>query len=600
MLLPRAGWAFDRGARGIGSLAGIEDHALIGDGHGAALVARDGTIDWLCLPRFDSPACFAALLGTEDNGFWRIAAPGARTARAYWPDTLVLETTFETPDAAAALIDVMSIDSRHLIRIVEGRRGRLPFRLDLRPRFHYGRDRPDLTPLPSGGGFTARAGDDHLTVRGDVPLIPGDGGLTADFAVQAGQRIAFSLSPSLAPVNAAEALAAAEAHWRAWSGRTAWTGRRGDAIRRSSLTLKALCHTPSGGIVAAPTTSLPEQAGGPRNWDYRYCWPRDGSFAALAFAATGHPEEAVAWANWLDRTIGGGLDRMRPVYGPAGEALGAEQELPWLAGHEGARPVRIGNGAAAQHQLDMFGAAALALHAAAESGLVPPDSWWPLRRALADHVVKIWRDPDDGIWEVRGGARHFTSSKIMAWAALDRAIRASRTHGLLGDERRWWDVRDEMFDLVYDRGFDRTSGAFTQVLGGTTLDASLLLAPLVGFLPADDPRMAGTIAAIGRSLTVDGLVKRYRTHETADGLPPGEGVFLACGFWYVAALAFQGRRAAAEQAFERLLRIQNDVGLLAEEYDPAAGRQMGNFPQAFSHLSLIWAALALEGGRIAR
>jgi GH15 family glucan-1,4-alpha-glucosidase len=568
-------------------MALIEDHALIGDGRTAALVSRDGTIDWFCFPRFDSPACLASLLGTEANGFWRIGpeAP-ATTTRRYRGDTLVLETLFQTADGSIALIDFLDIAQPRLIRVVEGRGGATQCRFTLRPRLDYGRDTPALT----ADGPCVRIAP-GLTLTGPIGLAPGDGEITGTFTIRAGERLTFALGARGSEPEAA--LAATEAHWRAWSARTAISGPWAGIARRSLLTLKALCHAASGGIIAAPTTSLPEQAGGPRNWDYRYCWPRDGSFSALAFAATAHPEEAVAWADWLALTVGDDPAGMRPVYGPAGEQPGAERTLPWLAGYEGARPVRIGNGAASQHQLDMVGAVALALDRAAASG--DPAAHWPLRRAMAAHAAAVWRQDDDGIWEVRGGAQSFTWSKIMAWTALDRAIRAAERHGLPAPLDAFRAARAAIHAAVRARGFNRALGAFTQVLDGATLDASLLLAPLVGFLPPDDPRIVGTVEAIGRGLSVGALVKRYHTHETADGLPPGEGVFLACGFWRVAALAAMGRRTDAEGAFAGLVGLCNDVGLLAEEYDPVARRHMGNFPQGFSHLSLVWAALALEG-----
>ena len=586
-----------------GTMARIEDHALIGDCHSAALVGRDGTIDWLCLPRFDSPACFAALLGTRDNGLWRIAPAGAvsRTTRRYRGDTMVLETLFETSDGAVALIDFMTVEPSTVVRIVEGRRGAVPCRFDLVLRFDYGITIPWVTRLKTGHGIRAISGPEQVVVRAGVPLHAKGLSTAAEFIVQQGQRVHFSLShaPSHLALPGAQdpdvALTEAEARWSTWSDRCTYQGRWRAPVRRSLLTLKALSHRPTGGMVAAPTTSLPERIGGTRNWDYRFCWPRDASFALLALTNNGHHAEASEWTNWLRRAVAGAPSQLQALYGLAGERWIAEREVPWLAGYEASRPVRVGNAAMAQRQLDVFGEIELTLHREVELGFATPDAHWGLRRTLIEHLETIWREPDEGIWEVRGGVRQFTLSKAMAWVALDRAIRSAEAYALPAPLERWRQARAEIFAVVCARGYNGSIGAFTQTLDGTTLDASLLLLPLIGFLPPDDDRIKGTVAAIGRELMADGLIKRYHTHETADGLPPGEAVFLACGFWYASNLALQGRREEAAALFERLLGLCNDVGLLAEEYDPVAGRQLGNFPQAFSHLALIGTALVLDG-----
>jgi GH15 family glucan-1,4-alpha-glucosidase len=579
----------------------IADHALIGDGRSAALVGRDGTIDWLCWPRFDSPACFAALLGSRDNGQWRIAPVQAATVtRRYRGDTLVLETVFQTPTGSAALIDLMAIGQPAVIRIVEGRSGAVDLRLDLTLRFQYGAIRPWVTRLADGGGIQAIAGPDQVVLRSDVSLR-GEGMATvADFTVRAGQRVRFALAhgashcPPVTPPDPDAALAAAEAHWRAWSAGGTYRGRWQAAVRRSLLTLKALTYAPTGGMVAAPTTSLPEWIGGSRNWDYRYCWLRDSTFALRALLRAGHVEEARAWGAWLRRTVAGSPEQMRVLYGLAGERSVVEWEVAWLAGFRDSRPVRVGNAASTQLQIDVYGELLDALCLEIELGLVA-DGAWKLIRAVVGHLETVWREPDEGIWEVRGARRHFTFSKAMAWVAFDRAVRLIERFGLDGPLARWRSVRDEIHALVCAQGFDPVLGAFTQSFGSGTLDASLLLLPAFGFLPFTDARVSGTVAAIGRDLSADGLILRYRTEETDDGLPAGEGVFLACGFWYVDALAGLGRLAEAEALFERLLGLCNDVGLLAEEFDPRTGCQLGNFPQAFSHLALVHAALTLDG-----
>jgi GH15 family glucan-1,4-alpha-glucosidase len=584
-------------------VARIEDYALIGDCHSAALVSKDGSIDWLCLPRFDSAACFAALLGTRQNGRWRIAPAGAvtQTTRQYRDGTLVLETVFETAHGVIALIDFMTIAPSTVVRIVEGRRGAVPCCLELVLRFDYGISIPWVTRLHSGDGIRAVCGAEQVIVRADVPLMAKDLTTVADFTVRRGQRVRFSLShtPShLPPPEAPDpdgALIDAEAHWRAWSDRTTYNGRWRPQVCRSLLTLKALTHRATGGITAAITTSIPEFIGGIRNWDYRFCWPRDSSFSLLALTNAGHREEAAAWGNWLRRAVAGTPEQLQALYGLGGERWIPEREIHWLAGYEASQPVRIGNAAMEQHQLDVFGEIELAFRREIELGFVTPRAHWTMRRALIEHLTVIWREPDEGIWEVRGGAQQFTYSKAMAWAALDCAIRSAEEHALPAPLERWRHVRADIFNCVCRRGYNASVGAFTQTLDGTNLDASLLLLPLIGFLPPSDPRIVATVDAIGRDLMVDGLIRRYHTHETDDGLPPGEGTFLACSFWYASNLALQGRQDEAVELFERLLDLCNDVGLLAEEYDHEACRQVGNFPQAFSHLALIGTALVLDG-----
>ncbi|MGA3000712.1 MAG: glycoside hydrolase family 15 protein [Acetobacteraceae bacterium] len=584
-------------------MARIEDYALIGDCHSAALVCLDGSIDWLCLPRFDSAACFAALLGSRQNGRWRIAPAGivSRTTRQYLGDSLVLETVFETADGAVALIDFMTIEPSNVLRIIEGRRGTVPCQFELILRFDYGISIPWVTRLRTGYGIRAVAGPDQVIVRADVPLQARDMTTVADFAVNQGERIRFSLThaPSHLPLPDApdpdNALTEAETHWNEWSDRSTYSGRWQAPVRRSLLTLKALTYLPTGGITAAVTTSLPEALGGMRNWDYRFCWPRDSSFTLLSLTDTGHRDEARASGDWLRRAIAGAPEQLQALYGLAGERFIPEREIHWLAGYEASQPVRIGNAAMEQHQLDVFGEMELAFRREIDLGFVAPRAHWTLRRTLIEHLIAIWRQPDEGIWEVRGGPQQFTYSKAMAWAAMDCAIRSAEEHGLPAPLDQWRKVRDEIFDLVCERGYNVSVGAFTQTLDGTNLDASLLLLPLIGFLPPSDPRIVSTVDAIGRELMADGLIRRYHTHETEDGLPPGEATFLACSFWYASNLSLQDRQDEAVALFERLLGLCNDVGLLAEEYDHETGRQLGNFPQAFSHLALIGTALVLDG-----
>ena len=581
----------------------IEDYALIGDCHSAALVSREGSIDWLCWPRFDSPACFAALVGTPDNGRWRIAPSQSPThvSRHYRPGTMVLETVFETPNGSVALIDFMTAANggSSLVRIVEGRSGEVPMRLDLSLRFGYGSAVPWVTRLQHMTGFRAIAGPDVVVLHSGAKLRGEKLTSVGEFTVTAGQRVPFVLShgqshmPDPETPKADEALDEIEAGWTGWSSRCLYQGPWRDAVVRSLLTLKALTYHPTGGIVAAPTTSLPEKLGGERNWDYRFCWLRDATFTLLALMHAGYREEAQAWGAWLRRSVAGTPSQVQTLYGLAGERWLMEWEVPWLGGYDGAKPVRIGNAASAQLQLDVYGELMDALYQELDLGLTRPGTSWEIQRQLVTHLAKVWSEPDESIWEVRGGARHFTFSKVMAWVAVDRAIRGAEKFKLPGRVDQWRKLRQQIHESVCQNGFSSAKNSFVQYYGGDGLDASSLLLPLVGFLPPEDPRIKGTVEAILRELTIDGLVMRYVTHDGVDGLPAGEGVFLACSFWMVDNLVLQGRRDEACALFERLLGLTNDVGLLAEEYDPRARRQLGNFPQAFSHLALINSALNL-------
>ncbi|PLZ01487.1 glucoamylase [Burkholderia sp. WAC0059] len=583
----------------------IEDYALIGDGHTAALVSRAGSIDWLCWPRFDSGACFAALLGTEDNGRWLIA-PEAESAdvkitRRYRGETLILETDFETPEGAVTLVDFMPPGNgwSELVRIVIGRRGTVRMHMELVLRFDYGFSVPWVSRLTYENGLKATVGPDTAVLRTPVDLQGENMRTVAQFEVKAGERVPFSLSyaPSHLrippPRDPHTALARTENFWDEWSSRGTVEGRWAAPIRRSLITLKALAYEPTGGIVAAPTTSLPEQLGGTRNWDYRYCWLRDATITLLAMMRGGHYDEARAWRVWLGRVMAGSPEQLQIMYGIAGERRLPEFEVEWLPGYEGARPVRIGNNAVGQLQLDVYGEVMNALHLARIGGLQADDTAWSIQCAMLEHLKQIWREPDEGIWETRGGRQHFTFSKVMAWVAFDRAIASAETFGLPAPLDAWRAERETIHATVCEHSWNAALGTFTQVYGGTELDASLLLIPLVGFLPAADPRAVGTVAAIERELLHEGFVMRYRTTGFDDGLPPGEGTFLACSFWLVDNLALQGRMDEARAMYERLLALANDVGLLAEEYDPVAGRLVGNFPQAFSHVALVHTGLNL-------
>ena len=585
----------------------IEDYALIGDCETAALVGRDGSVDWLCWPRFDSPACFAALLGTPANGRWRISPEAAfEVRRRYREDTLILETDFEAADGAVTLTDFMPVRGSRsdLVRIVTGRRGRVAMQTELVLRFDYGASVPWVTRLGegmnAGHGIRAISGPDKVVLCSPVPLDNRGMKTAARFEIEAGQTLAFCLTHSAShlespkAIDPHEALAATERFWRRWAGGcTKVAGPWASAVRRSLITLKALTYAPTGGIVAAPTTSLPERIGGVRNWDYRYCWLRDATLTLLAFLDAGFHDEALAWREWLVRAVAGSPQQMCIMYGLAGERRIPEWELGWLPGYEGSAPVRLGNAASTQLQLDVYGELMDALYQGCKAGLARHDVAWDLQRALLAHLEKVWIEPDQGIWEVRGPPRHFTYSKVMAWVAFDRAVKMVEGMGVPGPLERWRELRDRIHRDVCERGYSARRGAFVQSYGAEELDAALLLIPVTGFIPARDPRMLGTVAAIQRELTVDGLVQRYLTHEAVDGLPPGEGVFLACSFWLADNLCMQGRHEEARELFERLIGLTNDVGLLAEEYDPVARRFLGNFPQAFSHVALVNSAFNL-------
>jgi GH15 family glucan-1,4-alpha-glucosidase len=586
--------------------APIEDYALIGDTHTAGLVSREGSIDWLCLPRFDSPACFAALLGDPTNGRWLLtpAGPVREVRRRYQGDTLVLETEYRTDDGVVRVVDCMPPrqSDPDVARVVEGVRGRVPMRMELTIRFDYG----SIVPWVRGvdGALHAVAGPDSVWLRTPVPVRGENWSSLADFTIAEGERIPFMLTwhashrPAPRRINPVQAIGDADAWWGEWASQVEYQGGWQDAVLRSLLTLKALTYAPTGGIVAAPTTSLPEQLGGVRNWDYRYCWLRDSTFTLSALMLAGLVDEAKAWREWLLRAVAGQPRQMQILYGVAGERRVTEQELDWLAGYEKSRPVRVGNGAVNQFQLDIYGEVMDTLHLGRRSGLEDDEAVWDLQQALLGFLESGWRDPDEGIWEIRGPRRHFTHSKVMAWVAMDRAIKAVELLGHEGPVDRWRALRREIHDEVCREGYDSQRDTFVQYYGADHLDASLLQIALVGFLPADDPRVKGTVAAIQRELMADGLVHRYPPDgsQSVDGLPPGEGTFLACSFWLADNLALMGRRDEALTIFERLLTLRNDVGLLAEEFDPSTGRQLGNFPQAYSHVALVNTANYLSEG----
>ena len=584
----------------------IEDYALIGDMRTAALVGRDGAIDWLCLPRVDSPACFAALLGDQENGRWLIApAEMPRSVRRRYLDgTLVVETDFETASGTARLTDFMALPGDHcadLVRIVTGLEGSVPMRLDVRFRFDYGRVVPWVRRM--GDCTVAIAGPDALRLATPLALEGRGFSSVSEFTVSAGQRIPAILtwyrSYERPPrqLDAEALLRETVERWRAWSAPCRAPEPWREAVTRSAITLKALTHAASGGIVAAATTSLPEHIGGTRNWDYRYCWLRDATFTLYALMSTGYMEEARDWRKWLIRAAAGEPSKLQIMYGPAGERRLDEYEVPWLAGFAGSSPVRIGNAAHVQSQLDVYGEIIDMLNAARANGLEADDDAWRIEKALMGVVEEQWREPGASMWEQRGPPRRYVHSAVMAWVAADRAVKAVERFGLDGPAERWRRLRAEIHEEVSRRGFNEERQAFTQVFGGKALDASLLHLPLVGFLPANDRRVVATVEAIQRELTEDGFVLRYRTDETDDGLPPGEGTFLACSLWLADNLALMGQVDEARALFERVLAVRNDVGLLAEEYDPASRRQLGNFPQAFSHVGVINTAhnLAVHG-----
>jgi GH15 family glucan-1,4-alpha-glucosidase len=578
----------------------IEDYGLISNCATAALVGRNGSIDWLCLPRFDSAACFAALLGDPEHGRWLIAPadPPNRVERRYLNSSMILVTMFETADGAVELVDFIGL--RHgfsdIIRLVRGVRGRVPMQTEFILRFDYGAVVPWVERLPDGG-ISAIGGPERVVLRTPVPLRGEDLKTVGEFDVSAGATIPFVMSygpshlPRPQPIDAEQALRRVETFWQRWSSRCSPAGPWTEAVKGSLVALKGLTFSATGGIVAAATTSLPEQIGGSRNWDYRYCWLRDTTFTLLALMHGGFYDEARAWRDWLLRAVAGSPDQLQIMYGLGGERRLTEWEVPWLSGYEGSRPVRIGNAAVQQTQLDVYGEVLDALYVAHCHGLPTVDRVVAIGNSVLGHLARIWRQPDEGIWEVRGPPQHFTHSKVMAWVAFDRAVKiqeqvgdqASRAGAIEGLRQ----IRDEIHQDVCERGFDQDLGSFVQAYGSKSLDASLLLLPLVGFLPPTDPRIVGTVKAIEQRLFVDGFVMRYDTGEVVDGLPPGEGAFLACSFWLADNYVLQGRVDEARELFERLLSLRNDVGLLAEEYDPHLSRQVGNFPQAFSHVALV-------------
>jgi GH15 family glucan-1,4-alpha-glucosidase len=574
----------------------IEHYAIIGDCETVALVSRSGSIDWLCWPRFDSGACFAALLGTSEHGRW-IVEPrdaNASVSRAYRRDTLILETTFETAEGAATVIDFMpprGVNS-DVVRLVRGVRGTVRMRTELMLRFDYGRTIPWVNHLPDGT-LKAVAGPDMVLLHTPIELRGHDLRHTAEFDVSAGRTVPFVLThgvshqPPPDAIDPEQSLEHTEEFWREWTSRIEPCGEWEEAVRRSLITLKALTYAPTGGMVAAATTSLPEYLGGVRNWDYRFCWLRDATLTLLALMNAGYYDEASAWRDWLLRAAAGAPSQLQIMYGVGGERRLTETELRWLPGYEGSRPVRIGNGAHEQLQLDVFGEVMDALHQARQGHLPPTDDGWQFQRAMLAQLESVWQQPDEGIWEVRGAPQHFTFSKVMAWVALDRGIRDAEAFGLDAPLDRWRSLRQVIHEEVCRRGFNADLGSFVQVYDSRRLDASLLLLPSLGFLPPTDERILGTVRAIEQQLVVEGLVQRYNTAETDDGLPAGEGVFLACSFWLADAYVLTGRFDEARRLFKRLLSLCNDVGLLAEEYDTHARRMLGNFPQAFSHIGIV-------------
>ena len=585
----------------------IEDYALLSNLHTAALVSRDGSVDWLCLPRFDSAACFAALLGRPEHGRWLIAPSGEPRSvrRRYLPETLVLETTFEAEDGAVRLLDFMppGRDETVLARIVEGLEGEVEISTELELRFEYGSAVPWVRR--QDGTWLAVVGPNAVRIESGIELEGRDFMSVGSATVAAGERLAFALTwfashgEPPAPVQADAALEETETFWREWSGRCTYDGEWAEPVRSSLRVLKGLIYEPTGGIVAAATTSLPEWPGGSRNWDYRYCWLRDATLTLVALIGSGYLDEARAWREWLFRAAAGRPSDLQIMYGVAGERRLAEYEAEWLPGYESSTPVRVGNAASEQMQLDVYGEIIDAFTTARTHGLEASDHAWRLSVNLLEFLEEAWQKPDAGIWEARGPSRHFTHSKVMAWVAFDRAIFTSERWGRDGPVDRWRSIRDEIHADVCANGFDARLGSFVQSYGSTRLDASLLLIPLVDFLPVEDERVAGTIEAIGRSLAQDGLIARYESDEEnvqVDGLPPGEGVFLPCSFWYAADLALLGRLDEARALYERLLGLRNDLGLISEEYDPESGRMLGNFPQAFTHLALVACAYVLERG----
>ena len=584
----------------------IEDYALLGDLHTAALVGRDGSIDWLCLPRFDSPACFAALLGTQDHGRWRMAPKDADvcTRRRYRPDTLVLETEWETPDGAVRVIDFMPPrgEALDVVRIVEGLRGEVTVVSELRLRFAYGSVVPWVKHRDDS--LVAFAGPDAMWLKAPVEVHGQDGATWGEVTVREGDRAAYVMTyrpshlPAPEPVDPELALEETETFWTEWISTCQYDGEWGEAVRRSLITLKALTYHPTGGVVAAATTSLPEDLGGVRNWDYRFCWLRDAALTLQALLGAGFHDEASAWRDWLLRAVAGDPADLQIMYGLDGSRRLAEYELEWLPGYEGSKPVRVGNAAAGQYQLDVWGEVLDALHQTRQAGINLDEDAWSLQRALLEYLEGHWQKPDNGLWEVRGPQRHFVHSKVLAWAGVDRMMRAAAENASLkSDLDAWRQLRQSIHDEVCEQGFDHERGTFTQTYGAKDVDAALLLIPRVGFLPWDDERVAGTVAAVQEDLCNDGFVQRYRTYGDVDGLPGDEGAFLACTFWLADALCGLGRYDEGRAVFERLLELRNDVGLLSEEWDVGRQRQVGNTPQAFSHVALVNTAVRLSEGR---
>jgi GH15 family glucan-1,4-alpha-glucosidase len=582
--------------------ARIEDYALIGDCETAALVDRNGSIDWLCWPDFSSAACFASLLGTEENGYWKIAPAEDKwkTTRRYRPHTLILETTFEHKTGSCRLIDFMPVRQRnsHVVRIVEGIRGNVPIRMELALRFDYGRTVPWVTHIR--GGVRAIAGPNLVVLRASVPIHGENLKTVAELSVSHGDRVSFSLTyglsfkPNPGKINPAQTLDQAEKRWRHWSARLKYRGKYRDVIERSLITLRAMIYRPTGGIVAAVTTSLPECIGGVRNWDYRYCWLRDATFTLLALVNGGYMDEAIAWQDWLLRALAGSPEQVMILYGLKGDRQFLEWEASWLPGYENSQPVRIGNAASTQVQLDIYGEVMNCFYQAHRAiGHHTEDDFRVLVQLL-EQLEKIWRQPDSGIWEVRGEPQQFTYSKMMAWVAFDRAVRLADQLRHEAPVEKWKMIRDAIHCEICASAFDEKKNSFMQSYGSSQLDAALLLMPVLGFLPGSDPRVKGTVEAIERELMPDGLVLRYKTTHVDDGLPPGEGVFLACSFWMVSALKSIGRVRDAKKLFTRLLKLRNDLGLLSEEYDPDHKRMVGNFPQAFSHIAMVKAAFDLN------
>ena len=588
------------------SIRPIEDYALIGSTCSAALVHRDGTIAWLCLPRFDSDAIFSSLLGTEENGQWALGAKGdgVHTSRRYWPDTMILETMIETDTGKARVLDFMPRPATgsgiaEVVRIVEGIEGRVALSTEIKLRFNYGLTVPWVQRKE--GAIVAVAGPDAVRLSSSIDLSSFDFATGADFHVEADQRVAFTLEwhpshvePPL-PRDPFALLRRTRTEWTEWMESCTVEGPYKDIARRSLTTLKAMTYHPSGGIVAAPTTSLPEMPGGVSNWDYRFCWLRDAVLTVYALAGSGFKQEASDWRWWLMRAVAGSADRLQIMYGLTGEQRLVELELDHLAGYEGSRPVRIGNAAHSQIQLDVYGSVLGAFDGARRGGLPDMDVVWPLECAIADNLLTAWKEKDSGLWEVRGAPQHFVHSKVMCWFAFDRMVASAEDFGLKGPVDEWRAARDEIHAQVCEQGFDAASNSFVQYYGADRVDAALLRIAQLGFLPADDPRVLGTITRIERDLLNDGVVYRYRTGDDGDGLPGSEGAFLACSFWLCEAYALSGRLNEARDFFEHLIGFGNDLGLFAEEYDPVACRQLGNFPQAFSHFALINAVHTMEG-----